>query len=60
MESQGYDVSITQDSEEIASNCNLIVMATPAKSSLLQADQVREGTHITAMGSDAPEKNELG
>lgn len=59
MESMGYDVSTTQDPEIIASNCNLIVMATPAKSPLLQADQIRKGTHITAMGSDTPEKNEL-
>jgi ornithine cyclodeaminase len=26
---------------------------------LLSADKVRKGTHITAMGSDTPEKNEL-
>jgi len=59
MESLGYTVHTTQDAGEIASNCNLIVMATPSKSPLLQAGQIRKGTHITAMGSDTPEKNEL-
>jgi ornithine cyclodeaminase len=59
MESKGYSVKGTLEAEEIAANCNLIVTATPAKKPLLRADQIRPGTHITAMGSDTPEKNEL-
>ncbi len=59
MEAKGYSVKGTLEAEEIAANCNLIVTATPAKKPLLQADQIRPGTHITAMGSDTPEKNEL-
>ena len=45
--------------EDVAANCNLIVAATPSKSPLMFAEQIRKGTHITAMGSDTPEKNEL-
>lgn len=59
MESFGFSIQTTMDSEDIGSSCNLIVTATPAKSPLLRADQIRKGTHITAMGSDTPEKNEL-
>jgi len=59
MESKGYSVKGTLEAEEIAANCNLIVTATPAKKPLLRVDQIRPGTHITAMGSDTPEKNEL-
>lgn len=59
MEAKGYSVHPTFDAEEVAVNCNLIVTATPAKKPLLRADQIRPGTHITAMGSDTPEKNEL-
>ena len=59
MESLGFSIQTTLNSEDIASSCNLIVTATPAKSPLLRADQIRKGTHITAMGSDTPEKNEL-
>jgi ornithine cyclodeaminase len=59
MEAKGYSVHPTLDTEEVAANCNLIVTATPAKKPLLREDQVRPGTHITAMGSDTPEKNEL-
>jgi ornithine cyclodeaminase len=59
MELVGYNVRTTLKAEDIAANCNLIVTATPSKSPLLSADKVRKGTHITAMGSDTPEKNEL-
>ena len=59
MEPLGYRVRTTLSTEDIAAHCNLIVTATPSKSPLLSADKVRKGTHITAMGSDTPEKNEL-
>lgn len=59
MEPLGYNVQTTLSTENIASHCNLIVTATPSKSPLLSADQIRQGTHITAMGSDTPEKIEL-
>jgi ornithine cyclodeaminase len=59
MEEHGYHVETTLNPADIAEKCNLIITATPAKSPLLQVDQIREGTHITAMGSDTPEKQEL-
>lgn len=59
MEPVGYYIRTTLKAEDIAAHCNLIVTATPSKSPLLSADMIRQGTHITAMGSDTPEKNEL-
>lgn len=59
MEPLGYRIQTTLDSGDVADRCNLIVTATPSKSPLLLADKIRKGTHITAMGSDTPEKNEL-
>jgi len=59
MAKSGYAVECTQKAAEIADTCNLIVTATPAKKPLIQAEQIRHGTHITAMGSDTPEKQEL-
>ena len=59
MEQLGYSIQTTLNASEIASNCNLIVTATPSTSPLLSADQIQKGVHITAMGSDTPEKNEL-
>jgi ornithine cyclodeaminase len=59
MERKGYDVRTTLKAEDIAAHCNFIVTATPSKSPLLSASLIRKGTHITAMGSDTPEKHEL-
>jgi ornithine cyclodeaminase len=59
MSAQGYNVKTTTEAEEIAESCNLIITATPSQTPLLQASQIRKGTHITAMGSDTPEKQEL-
>lgn len=59
MEALGFKIKTTLDAGEIASSCNLIVTCTPSRKPLLRADQIRKGTHITAMGSDTPEKQEL-
>ena len=59
MTTKGFMVQTTLDPEEIASTCNVIITATPSYSPLFKAGQVRKGTHITAMGSDTAEKQEL-
>ena len=59
MSGLGLSIETTMTADEIAATCNLIVTATPSHSPLLRANQIREGTHITAMGSDTREKNEL-
>jgi ornithine cyclodeaminase len=59
MEPKGFRVETTLDPEKLASTCNVIITATPSYTPLLKAGQVRRGTHITAMGSDTAEKQEL-
>jgi ornithine cyclodeaminase len=59
MTPKGFMIQTTFDPEEIAATCNVIITATPSCSPLLKAGQVRRGTHITAMGSDTAEKQEL-
>lgn len=59
MESRGYRVETTPDATAILRTCNLVVTATPSKIPLLFAADLRPGTHITAIGSDTPEKQEL-
>ena len=58
MQGHGFTIS-TADLESLTHSCNLIVTTTPATEPLLQADWVKPGTHITAMGSDTPGKQEL-
>jgi ornithine cyclodeaminase len=55
----GLDVRAVPSLDEMASRCNLIVTTTSAREPLLHADQVRPGTHVTAMGSDDDGKQEL-
>ncbi|MBW1865822.1 MAG: ornithine cyclodeaminase family protein, partial [Deltaproteobacteria bacterium] len=56
---KGYHIQTTFRAADVANTCNLIVTATPSKKALLTADQIKPGTHITAMGSDTPDKIEL-
>jgi ornithine cyclodeaminase len=55
----GLDIQAAETLDDLVSQCNLIVTATSAKSPLIRADQVKKGTHITAMGSDDLGKQEL-
>ncbi len=59
MVAQGFSIETTQDSGSILRTCNLVVTATPSTKPLLHAADLRPGTHITAMGSDTPQKQEL-
>lgn len=55
----GFDVRIAETLQDLCENCNLIVTATAAKSALVRDEWIRPGTHLTAMGSDSPGKQEL-
>jgi len=54
-----YDFHIATDPAEVVKNCNLIITTTPATTPLLMAQDVQPGTHITAVGSDTEDKQEL-
>ncbi len=54
-----FKISLAKEIEEIPQNCDLIVTATSSKNPLLFGDQLRPGTHITAVGADDYEKQEL-
>jgi len=55
----GLSIVTTRRAEEVAAAANLIVTCTPSTSPLLKAEWIRPGTHITAVGSDTAEKQEL-
>ncbi len=59
MENEGFSVETTLDASEIPALCNLIVCTTPSKTPIFRSRDIREGTHITAIGSDTPDKQEL-
>jgi len=55
----GLKLKAASSIDELADRCRLIVTATSAREPVIHADQVRKGTHITAMGSDDHGKQEL-
>jgi ornithine cyclodeaminase len=59
MEPMGFRVGTTLDPAEVAASCNIIVTCTPSTTPLLRLRDIRRGTHITAVGSDTAEKQEL-
>jgi ornithine cyclodeaminase len=52
-----FHIQATRDPGELCARCQLIVTTTPATAPLIHA--VGPGTHITAVGSDTPDKHEL-
>jgi ornithine cyclodeaminase len=59
LEGHGFAIETTRNADNILRQCNVIVTTTPAKTPLLHASGLRAGTHITAVGSDTPHKQEL-
>jgi ornithine cyclodeaminase len=48
-----------ESTEEVVKNADILITTTPSKKPLIQYSSLPKGIHITAMGSDAEEKNEL-
>ena len=44
---------------ENACDCDLLVTTTPSRSPIVRSEWIHEGTHINAIGADAPGKEEL-
>jgi len=59
MRDKGFRVEAARSPAEIASRCRLIVTATGSQEPLLRWSDLRPGTHITAIGADSADKQEL-
>ncbi|HET7522330.1 MAG TPA: cyclodeaminase [Bacillales bacterium] len=57
--SLGVEVAAVDSPEKVVKESEAVVTTTPAKQPVLRAEWLHPGLHITAMGSDAEEKNEL-
>lgn len=53
------EISIAGNLQEAVEGSDLIVTATPSRVPLIEAGWLRPGAHVTAMGADFPEKQEL-
>jgi ornithine cyclodeaminase len=55
----GFRVEVLASAEDVVASSELIVTTTAAHAPLFRAAALREGSHITAVGADAPGKQEL-
>ena len=58
-EELGIETLAASGAEAVARSADLLITATPARSPLVMNAWIRPGTHITALGSDGPGKQEL-
>jgi len=54
---EGVDCMITNAKD--ACDCDVLITTTPSTSPVVKKDWIKEGTHINAIGADAPGKQEL-
>ena len=55
----GIEAVAEPDPSAVAAGSQLVVTTTPARDPIFRADWLHAGLHVTAMGSDAPEKCEV-
>ncbi|MDX1709866.1 MAG: cyclodeaminase [Rhodovibrionaceae bacterium] len=55
----GIAVEARDSAEAVVRESDVVITTTPARQPLVQADWLHPGLHITAMGSDAEDKNEI-
>ncbi|HLW28740.1 MAG TPA: cyclodeaminase [Kiloniellales bacterium] len=58
-EKLGIPVQAVASGEALCAEADIVVTTTPARSPILEGKWLRAGMHITAMGADADEKNEV-
>jgi alanine dehydrogenase len=54
----GYD-AVAYDQPQCAADADIVVTTTPSRKPILRLAWIRPGTHINAIGADAPGKQEL-
>jgi len=55
----GLPVRAVGSAREAVESSNLVVTTTPSREAIVRAEWLKPGVHITAMGSDGPDKREL-
>jgi ornithine cyclodeaminase len=52
-------VTPVASAREAVAESDIVITTTPARQAIVRGEWVRPGTHVTAMGSDGPDKREL-
>lgn len=56
---EGIDASVSSDLESLCRDAEIIITTTPSRDPLIRDAWIQPGTHMTAIGADAPGKQEL-
>ena len=59
MRAEGFEVRSAASPKDVCAQAEVVITATPARAPLVEADWLRPGQHVTALGSDSPGKQEL-
>lgn len=59
LKAEGIDVLVSSDLERLCRDAEIIITTTPSREPLIRSAWIQPGTHITAIGADAPGKQEL-
>ncbi|WP_304526041.1 cyclodeaminase [Halomonas sp. I5-271120] len=59
LRAMGLAVTVHESVRAACAEADIIVTTTPSQQPILSAADLPEGVHVTAMGSDSPEKREL-
>ena len=59
MSTEGCDARAAESIESVCAVADVLITATPSRDPLVLAEWLREGVHVTAVGSDSPGKREL-
>lgn len=55
----GVPVAPVASAREAVEGSDVVITATPARAPIVKAEWLGEGTHVTAVGADGPDKQEL-
>ena len=53
------NINLCETPHEVVNLSEIVITTTPSKSPIIKSEWLKKGLHITAMGSDAEQKNEL-
>ncbi len=53
------NINLCETPQEVVNLSEIVITTTPSKSPIIKSEWLKKGLHITAMGSDAEQKNEL-
>ncbi len=59
LRADGFDARAASSPEAICREADIVITTTPSRRPLIESAWLREGVHVTAVGSDAPGKQEL-